>query len=212
MNKLTSARPIYLAILLILVALLSVGPALAAPSQQGDGPTDPAELEAFLDGLMAEHMEELHIAGAAVAVVKDGELFFAKGYGYADLETGTPVDPNQTLFGIGSASKIFVWGQSFAGRRRCRRCQVRDAQGGSEATVSGSGQNVTVAAEGGSTIDLTKFSAVDANTNARGASQVTVDVSGRLDVDASNGANVYYLGDPTLGTIDTSGSATVEPK
>ena len=109
MNKLTSARPIYLAILLILVALLSVGPALAAPSQQGDGPTDPAELEAFLDGLMAEHMEELHIAGAAVAVVKDGELFFAKGYGYADLETGTPVDSDQTIFSIGSLSKLVTW-------------------------------------------------------------------------------------------------------
>jgi hypothetical protein len=53
---------------------------------------------------------------------------------------------------------------------------------------------------------------VDASAKAGGKSQVTVNVSGRLDVDASNGANVYYLGDPTLGTIDTSGSATVEPK
>ena len=47
--------------------------------------------------------------GTTVAVVKDGELFFTKGYGFADLENGTPVDPYQTLFNIGSASKIFVW-------------------------------------------------------------------------------------------------------
>ena len=74
------------------------------------GPTDdPAELEAFLDELMADQMEKHHRAGATVAVVKDGELFFTKGYGYADLENGTPVDPYQTLFSIGSASKIFVW-------------------------------------------------------------------------------------------------------
>ena len=122
MNKLTSARSIYLAILLVLVALLGAGPALAhnstatsanelsaSPQQQGGGPTDPAELEAFLDDLMAEQMEELHIAGAAVAVVKDGELFFAKGYGYADLENGTPVDPERTVFRTGSTVKILTW-------------------------------------------------------------------------------------------------------
>ena len=87
-----------------------------------------------------------------------------------------------------------------------------DAQGGSEATVSGSGQNLTVAAEGDSTVDLTKFSVVDANIEARGKSQVTVNVSGRLDADASGSSHVYYLGDPTLGEIDTSSESSVEPK
>jgi CubicO group peptidase (beta-lactamase class C family) len=79
-----------------------------APSQQ-QGPTDPAELEAFLDGLFAEQMEEHHIAGAAISVVRDGKLFFAKGYGYADLEEGIPVDPEQTVFRIGSVTKLFTW-------------------------------------------------------------------------------------------------------
>lgn len=108
--------------LLMLVLLLSlVAPVIAqgnkggpirnaptAPSQQ-PGPTDPAELEAFLDDLFAKDMEEYHIAGAAVAVVKDGKLFFAKGYGYADVEQGIPVDLEQTLFGIGSVTKLFTW-------------------------------------------------------------------------------------------------------
>jgi len=79
-----------------------------APSLQ-QGPTDPAELETFLDGLLAKEMQENHIAGAAVAVVKDGKLFFAKGYGYADLENGIPVDPEQTIFRIGSVGKTFTW-------------------------------------------------------------------------------------------------------
>jgi CubicO group peptidase (beta-lactamase class C family) len=115
-----SVKSIYLAILLSLVALLVGGTALAqeavtapgrnvlsAPPQQG--PTDPAELEAFWDEFMAEQMEEHLIAGAAVAVVKDGELFFAKGYGYADIENGTPVDPERTVFKIASNSKSFTW-------------------------------------------------------------------------------------------------------
>lgn len=78
-------------------------------SLQGSGPTDAAEMEAFLDELLKQEMEENHIAGAAVSVVKDGEVFFTKGYGYADLENKIPVDPGQTLFKIGSVTKLFTW-------------------------------------------------------------------------------------------------------
>jgi CubicO group peptidase (beta-lactamase class C family) len=42
-------------------------------------------------------------------VVKNGKLFFAKGYGYADLENKIPVDPEQTIFHIGSVGKLFTW-------------------------------------------------------------------------------------------------------
>jgi CubicO group peptidase (beta-lactamase class C family) len=95
--------------LLSLVAVLTAGPALAQEGViQQQGPTDPAELEAFLDELMAEQMEEFHIPGAAVSVVKDGALFFAKGYGFADLEKQIPVDPKRTIFRIGSGSKLFT--------------------------------------------------------------------------------------------------------
>jgi hypothetical protein len=87
-----------------------------------------------------------------------------------------------------------------------------DAQGGSEATVSGSGQNVTVVAGGGSTIDLTKFSAVDANVSADGNSKVTVNASGNLDAVAGGNSTIYYLGSPTLGTIEETGSSEVRQK
>src|SRR5918995_4720345 len=80
-----------------------------AASQQQLGPTDPTELQAFLDKELGREMEKHHIAGAAVSVVKDGELFFAKGYGHADLENDIPVDPEQTIFHIGSVGKLFTW-------------------------------------------------------------------------------------------------------
>ncbi len=70
---------------------------------------DPADLSAFLDGVMNTSMDSNHIPGAVVVVVKDGEVFFAKGYGYADLENKTPVDPATTLFRPGSVSKLFTW-------------------------------------------------------------------------------------------------------
>jgi CubicO group peptidase (beta-lactamase class C family) len=111
-----------MAIVLTLALLLSViAPAMAqedkaasdrnlsaAPLQE-QGPTDPAEMEAFLDDVFAKEMNEYHIAGAAIAVVKDGKLFFAKGYGYADLEDKIPVDPELALFKIGSGTKVFTW-------------------------------------------------------------------------------------------------------
>ncbi len=119
---LKKSLPLPLAIILTFAMLSSmVGSALAqenrvvpggnvpsAPSQ-GQGPTDPAELEAFLDDLLGKQMRDYHIAGAAVAVVKDGKLFFAKGYGYADYENNIPVDPEQTIFHIGSNGKVFTW-------------------------------------------------------------------------------------------------------
>jgi CubicO group peptidase (beta-lactamase class C family) len=81
----------------------------AAVPPESQGPSDPAEVAAFLDGVMVAHMESYHIAGAVVAVVKDGELFFAKGYGYADVERKKPVIADKTLFRTGSTGKLFTW-------------------------------------------------------------------------------------------------------
>ncbi|MBN2391194.1 MAG: beta-lactamase family protein [Anaerolineae bacterium] len=80
---------------------------LRAPST--DGPTDPVELEAFLDEVIPAQLETLQIPGAAVAVVKDGQLFFAKGYGVIDSRSQTPVQAERTLFHTGSITKLFTW-------------------------------------------------------------------------------------------------------
>jgi CubicO group peptidase (beta-lactamase class C family) len=67
------------------------------------------DLETFLDGLMPLQLEHADIAGAVVAVVKDGKLLFAKGYGYSDYERKVPVSVENTLFRPGSISKLFTW-------------------------------------------------------------------------------------------------------
>ena len=79
-----------------------------APAQ-AQGPSDRAELKTFVDDLLGREMRDYHIAGAAVSVVKDGKLSFTKGYGYADLEKGIPVDSEQTIFAIGSVGQVFTW-------------------------------------------------------------------------------------------------------
>ena len=72
-------------------------------------PEDARELEAFIDGVMAAQFRAYDLVGGVVAVVRNGELYFSKGYGYADRESRTPVDPDRSLFRIGSATKLFTW-------------------------------------------------------------------------------------------------------
>src|SRR5215213_8432618 len=68
-----------------------------SPSQQ-QGPTDPAELEAFLDKLLGKEMERHHIAGAAVSVVKDGRLFLPKFTAPPILISSSLSTPNARSF------------------------------------------------------------------------------------------------------------------
>lgn len=67
------------------------------------------DLEAFFDGFLQQQIEKADIAGAVIAVVKDGKPIFEKGYGYSDVEKKKPVLPQDTLFRIGSISKTFTW-------------------------------------------------------------------------------------------------------
>jgi CubicO group peptidase (beta-lactamase class C family) len=67
------------------------------------------DVEAFLDGFMPLQLGREDIAGAVIAIVKDGKVLFAKGYGYSDVASKAPVSPDNTLFRPGSISKLFTW-------------------------------------------------------------------------------------------------------
>lgn len=77
-----------------------------------DDPADPFSvdrLDAFLDGTVMTAMEEDHLPGIVVTIVHGDRLLFAKGWGYADVDANKPVDPNSTLFRIGSVSKTMTF-------------------------------------------------------------------------------------------------------
>lgn len=67
------------------------------------------DLEAFFDGFIPIELQRDDIAGAVVAVVKDGNVVFAKGYGWSDVKEHKPVTVDATLFRPGSISKTFTW-------------------------------------------------------------------------------------------------------
>ena len=83
-------------------------PRAALPLPPGQ-PIPPGELEAFVDGVAAEAMSADHIAGAAVTVVQNGKVVLKKGYGADRLSPARAVDPDRTLFRLGSMTKTFTW-------------------------------------------------------------------------------------------------------
>lgn len=68
-----------------------------------------AELEVFIDQIVEQQMLEHNIANLTLSVVHQAKIILSKGYGYADFQQRTAVDPNSTLFRIGSTSKLFTW-------------------------------------------------------------------------------------------------------
>jgi CubicO group peptidase (beta-lactamase class C family) len=62
---------------------------------------------ADLDSFVANSMKVFDVPGMAVAIVKDGRIVLAKGYGVRKLGDAAPVDEH-TMFGIGSNTKAFT--------------------------------------------------------------------------------------------------------
>ena len=87
-------------------------PSVQSPAQEmatPDGPqatSTPSPL-GDLDANVQEAMDDWNVPGAAIAVVKDDRVVFAKGYGVRDVETEKPVTP-RTLFAVGSTTKAFT--------------------------------------------------------------------------------------------------------
>jgi len=56
---------------------------------------------------MKKEMKEWKVVGAAVLIIRDGEVIFSEGFGYRDLEKKLPVD-SKTVFPIASCTKTFT--------------------------------------------------------------------------------------------------------
>ena len=76
-------------------AAAAAAAALSAGSLEG--------FDAFVEGAL----KTWNVPGVAVAIVKDGEVVLAKGYGLRDVARNLPVTP-ETLFAIGSSTKAFT--------------------------------------------------------------------------------------------------------
>lgn len=60
-----------------------------------------------VDSFIREKMAAQHIPGLSLAVVRDGKVIFAKGYGMANLELSVPAT-EKTVYLIGSITKTLT--------------------------------------------------------------------------------------------------------
>ena len=61
----------------------------------------------FIAKKAGEFLQQWNLAGMTMAIVKDGKLVFAHGYGYSDVESKLQVNPGN-LFRIASVSKLIT--------------------------------------------------------------------------------------------------------
>jgi CubicO group peptidase (beta-lactamase class C family) len=86
-----------------LCILVLIAAALAAPLLvRGQ-----ADLSSKVDEYIKDHMSVEKIPGISVAVMQDGKIVLAKGYGLANVEHNVPVKP-ETIFQSGSVGKAFT--------------------------------------------------------------------------------------------------------
>ncbi|MGE3681052.1 MAG: serine hydrolase [Bdellovibrionales bacterium] len=75
-----------------------------SPCVSGQAQCVPAE---GFESFVTEQLEAMKVPGIAVGIVRHGQLIYARGFGYRDVDAKLPVTP-ETLFAIGSTTKAFT--------------------------------------------------------------------------------------------------------
>jgi hypothetical protein len=86
-----------------------------------------------------------------------------------------------------------------------------ELSGGSILRMDGEADNLAAECSGGSRLELSEFVVTNADVDFSGGSQGTINLDGVLDADLSGGSRLFYIGNPTLGDISTSGGSDISP-
>lgn len=82
---------------------------LPVPARPAATPISAEDIETFTDSVVRAEMQRDHVLGVTVAVVQGNTPLLLKGYGYDRLSAGRRVDPSNSLFRLGSITKVFTW-------------------------------------------------------------------------------------------------------
>jgi CubicO group peptidase (beta-lactamase class C family) len=105
----TSRIPHRMVAAAMLVGILVTGPFASAAEALAEEELDSQAVAAFFDANVPPSLDTYHVPGAAVAVVSNGEVVFAGGYGMANRESGEAFDAATSMVRIASISKLFTW-------------------------------------------------------------------------------------------------------
>jgi hypothetical protein len=87
-----------------------------------------------------------------------------------------------------------------------------DVSGASKLDLAGAANNITLKTSGASKAELIKFSIQNADIEISGASNVTINLNGKLNARVSGASNLYWSGTPIMGDIQTSGASNLHRK
>ena len=108
---------------------------------------------------------------------------------------------NPFKLGLSGASRL-------SGSIEAGHCNF-NLSGASTVKLAGSGNDADINASGASNVELADFPINNVEVKLSGASSAAVNVNGRLDANLSGASHLEYIGEPTLGSIKTSGGSTV---
>jgi len=87
-----------------------------------------------------------------------------------------------------------------------------EVSGASSAKLSGTADEIVLDVSGASKADMTDFPVQDADIELSGASEATLNVKRRLDIELSGASRLYFYGNPDIGKQDVSGASTIKHK
>jgi hypothetical protein len=84
--------------------------------------------------------------------------------------------------------------------------------GASRLALNGSVGNFNLSAWGASKAEMGEFTMRDAAVCLKGASEATINVQGKLNIDLSSGSRLTYSGNPTINSISVAGASSLNHK
>lgn len=196
---------------------VEIGSAFDATVQQGDT----FAVVIRIDDNLEEYLQVTKL-GQTLQVGLDPDRLLGLGNGTLEAEITMPAlsgieasgASQVTLAGFDSLQTLSIvasGASSVEGDIRAGDVSM-EASGASSILLTGGAGDLVLDVSGASSADLEQFPVSNVLADLSGASSAVVNASGTLDVEASGASELSYLGNPTLGSVDTSGASTVREK
>ena len=144
----------------------------------------------------------LTVSGASRAVA---EGFASTGDFHLDVSGASRVsidiEAGKTIADISGASRLTGMLQAQA--------LILAASGASQCELTGNAGDTALHISGASRLNLLELPVQNVDADISGASRVTVNMNGTLNVDLSGASQLHYTGDVDLGTVNISGASTM---
>lgn len=151
-------------------------------------------------------LQVLDSSGATRGIVSDfasTENLDIKASGSSKVELAN-ISAGDAVFHVSGASKV-------TGDIEAENIGFK-ISGSSTVQLKGSAERITTDTSGASRLKLADLKVENANIKLSGSSNGIINLDGKLDAELSGASTLEYIGEPTLGTMDITGSSKLKRK